>query len=56
MTVRSFSVFRTEWLAIFFPQASRPAFCAALGKNLPIWFLPNGDSLYQPFGFSRQPL
>ena len=49
-------VFRAEWLAIFFPQACRPAFCSALGKNLPMWFLPSGDSLYQPFGFSRQPL
>ena len=53
---REMLVFRTEWLAIFNPQACRPAFCAALGKNLPIWFLPSGDSLYQRFGFSRQPL
>ena len=50
---REMLVFRTEWLAIFFPQACRSAFWAALGKNVPIWFLPNGDSLYQPFGFSR---
>ena len=26
-------VFRTEWLAIFFPQARRPAFWATLGKK-----------------------
>ena len=52
---REMLVFRFEWLAIFFPQDGRPAFCPAFGKNLPIWFLPSGDSLYQPFGFSRQP-
>ena len=40
---REMLVFRTEWLAIFFPQACRPcrsAFWAALGKNVPIWYLP----------------
>ena len=42
---REMLVFRTEWLAIFFPQAS----WAALGKNLPIWFWPSGDSLYHQF-------
>ena len=50
-------VFQTEWLAIFFPRAYRPAFCAAWGKNLPIRFLASGDSLYQlfeAFAFSRR--
>ena len=35
---REMLVFQTEWLAIFFPQAWRPAFSAALSKNIPIWW------------------
>ena len=44
---REMLVFRTKWLEIFLPQACRPAFLAAFGKNWPIWFLPSGDTLYQ---------
>ena len=40
-------VLRTEWLESFLPQACRPAFLAAFGKNWPIWFLSRGDTLYQ---------
>ena len=44
---REMLVFRTECLESFLPQACRPAFLAAFGKNWPIWFLLRGDTLYQ---------
>ena len=44
---REMLVFRTEWLESFLPQAYRPSFLAAFGKNWPSWFLPRGDTLYQ---------
>ena len=44
---REMLVFCIEWLESFLPQACRPAFLAAFGKNWPILFMPRGDTLYQ---------